>query len=64
MVIQILPLLTDQVVSSYPAFLPSGNGMVLLDMADEVLDSAATYQRLHQQMTVHVFEGGTIHAPA
>lgn len=49
--------LTDQVVSSYQAFLPSGNGMVLLDMADEVLDSAATYERLHQQMTVHVFEG-------
>jgi len=24
-------------------------------MADEVLDSAATYERLHQQMTVHVF---------
>jgi len=47
-----------------PNHLPSRNGMVLLDMADEVLDSAATYQRLHQQMTVHVFEGGTIHAPA
>jgi uncharacterized protein len=50
--------LTDQVVSSYPGFLPSRHGMVLLDMADEVLDSAATYERLHQQMTVHVFEGG------
>ena len=25
--------LTDQVVSSYPAFLPSHNGMVLLDFA-------------------------------
>jgi len=50
--------LTDQVVSSYPGFLPSRHGMVLLDMADEVLDSAATYESLHQQMTVHVFEGG------
>ncbi len=50
--------LTDQVIGSYPGFLPSRHGMVLLDMADEVLDSAATYERLHQQMTVHVFEGG------
>lgn len=47
--------LTDQVIGSYPGFLPSRHGMVLLDMADEVLDSAATYERLHQQMTVHVF---------
>ena len=52
--------LTEQAVSTYPAFLPSSEkGMVLLDLGDELLDSLETKAILKPQMTVHVFDGGS-----
>ena len=43
----------------YPDFPPSARGMVLLDMADELLDSQATLDALGQHMPVHTFAGGS-----
>ena len=43
----------------YPDFLPSARGMVLLDLADELLDSQATLDALGQHTTVHTFAGGS-----
>ena len=51
--------LTADTARGYPDFLPSAQGMVLLDMADELLDSQATLGALGPQMTVHTFAGGS-----
>jgi len=51
--------LTADTANGYPDFLPSARGMVLLDMADELLDSQATLDALGPQMTVHTFAGGS-----
>ena len=51
--------LTADTARGYPDFLPSARGMVLLDMADELLDSRATLDALGPQMTVHTFAGGS-----
>jgi uncharacterized protein len=51
--------LTSEAAASYPDFLPSTHGMVLLDMADELIDSLATLEALGHQMIVHTFAGGS-----
>ena len=51
--------LTESILESYPAFVPSDQGMVLLDMADEVIDSTVTLDRLALIMNVKTFAGGT-----
>ncbi|MDF1624256.1 MAG: hypothetical protein P1V33_12400 [Pseudohongiella nitratireducens] len=54
------PFTLDQAtVDAYPDFLPSSNGMVLLDMGDELIDSFATLEAIGHQMTVHTFAGGS-----
>src|SRR5690554_2025768 len=50
--------LTEEALAGYPDFLPSKQGIVLLDLEDEVIDSRATVAALQDQMPVHVFEGG------
>lgn len=54
------PFTLDQAtVDEYPDFLPSSNGMVLLDMGDELIDAFATLEAIGHQMTVHTFAGGS-----
>lgn len=58
------PFTLDQTtVDEYPDFLPSSNGMVLLDMGDELIDSFATLKAIGHQMTVHTFAGGSHRFP-
>jgi predicted esterase YcpF (UPF0227 family) len=49
---------TETIASSYPGFSHSANGIVLLDMEDELIDSNATLNTLRSHMSVHTFEGG------
>lgn len=49
--------MTQENVESYPDFLPSENGMVLLDMGDELINSDATKSVLARLMRVYTFEG-------
>jgi uncharacterized protein len=51
--------LTKEAVDSYPEFQPSTSAMVLLDMADDVIDSNVTLSTLGQTMVIHPFQGGT-----
>jgi uncharacterized protein len=54
------PFTLDQkTVDEYPDFAASPNGMVLLDMGDELIDSFATLKAIGHQMPVHTFAGGT-----
>jgi len=50
--------MTPAITASYPDFLASDKGLVLLDMEDELIDSRATQRLLAPQMSVHTFEGG------
>ena len=50
--------ISQTIVDSYPDFLPSSKGLVLLDIEDELIDSHATESALKSQMPVHTFEGG------
>lgn len=50
--------ITQAIVESYPDFLPSQKGLVLLDLEDELIDSRATKSALMSQMSVRAFEGG------
>ncbi|GGP50675.1 UPF0227 protein [Shewanella algicola] len=51
--------LTPEAVDAYTDFSAQGCGLILLDMADELLDSVATNSQLKDQFKVHCFEGGT-----
>jgi predicted esterase YcpF (UPF0227 family) len=52
--------LSKETVNTYPDFLPSPTqGMVLLDLADELLDSQVTQAALQSVMKVHAFPGGS-----
>src|SRR5690606_16266988 len=51
--------MTPDIAASYPDFLPSDKGLVLLDMEDELIDSRATQRLLAPRMSVHTFEGGS-----
>lgn len=51
--------LTEQSLATYPDFQPSDQGMVLLDMADELIDSHSTLAEVGDQMMIHAFTGGS-----
>lgn len=51
--------LTSKTVDAYADFSAQGCGLILLDMADELLDSVATKNRLKDKFKVHCFDGGT-----
>lgn len=52
-------ILQAGVVHAYDEFTQEGCGLILLDMADELLDSAETNNRFKKRFEVHCFEGGS-----
>jgi len=50
--------LSQQVVDGYSDFLQDGCGLILVDLADEVLDAAKTVEVLTNRFDVKSFKGG------
>jgi len=50
---------TEQTLEDYPVFANGGNGLVLLDLADDVLDTHAIAEQLTPNYQVITFGGGS-----
>jgi predicted esterase YcpF (UPF0227 family) len=51
--------LLEETVKGYPVFAPGNNGLILLDLGDELIDAHETAACLEGHMSVYTFAGGS-----